>query len=185
VLLPTDDDWFAIPALKIGDDYCFRIYACYASNGRVAASHTRQIQCQLWNLQFYEDIFIIARRFGVDREIYESFVMAPISSFLLKARLSSTALLTAGSAAVLHRRNLDVNGTQKVTLGIIAVYVVVIAILWNIPYVRNVLWPFKVRFPPTNVYYQADQIDVGYCIPRIRTRNYGMLYRRKSRIHFP
>jgi hypothetical protein len=36
--------------------------------------------------------------------------------------------------------------TQQVTLGIIAVYVVVIAILWNVPYVRMVLWPFKVRF---------------------------------------
>jgi hypothetical protein len=24
--------------------------------------------------------------------------------------------------------------------------VVVIAILWNVPYVRMVLWPFKVRF---------------------------------------
>lgn len=36
--------------------------------------------------------------------------------------------------------------TQQVTLGIIAVYVVVIAILWNVPYVRMVLWPFKVCF---------------------------------------
>src|SRR6202012_3249563 len=47
----------------------------------------------------------------------------------------------------LHRRNLDVSSTQKVTLGIIAVYVVVIAILWNIPYVSKVLWPFKVGPP--------------------------------------
>jgi len=42
------------------------------------------------------------------------------------------------------RRALAVNSTQKVTLGIIAVYVVVIALLWNIPYVRYSLWPFKV-----------------------------------------
>jgi len=41
------------------------------------------------------------------------------------------------------RRDLSVNNSQAVTLGIIAVYVVVIALLWNIPYVRNVLWPFK------------------------------------------
>lgn len=34
--------------------------------------------------------------------------------------------------------------TQKVTLGVIAAYVVIIAILWNVPYVRMVLWPFKV-----------------------------------------
>ena len=45
----------------------------------------------------------------------------------------------------LARRDLSVNNSQAVTLGIIAVYVVVIALLWNIPYVRNVLWPFKVR----------------------------------------
>lgn len=35
--------------------------------------------------------------------------------------------------------------TQQITLGVIAAYVVVIAILWNVPYVRNILWPFKVR----------------------------------------
>jgi hypothetical protein len=33
--------------------------------------------------------------------------------------------------------------TQKVTLGVIAAYVVGIAILWNVPYLRMVLWPFK------------------------------------------
>ena len=46
----------------------------------------------------------------------------------------------------LHRlssRGLSVTDTQKVTLGVIAAYIVAIALLWNIPYVRNVLWPFK------------------------------------------
>ncbi|KAF2200801.1 hypothetical protein GQ43DRAFT_417157 [Delitschia confertaspora ATCC 74209] len=43
----------------------------------------------------------------------------------------------------LSRRELSVNHTQAITLGIIAVYVVVIALLWNLPYVRWVLWPFK------------------------------------------
>ncbi|KAG6001165.1 hypothetical protein E4U21_004664 [Claviceps maximensis] len=33
--------------------------------------------------------------------------------------------------------------TQQVTLGVIAAYVVVIAILWNVPYLRMILWPFK------------------------------------------
>ena len=42
------------------------------------------------------------------------------------------------------QRGLTVNKTQGITLGIIAVYVVVIALLWNIPYVRWSLWPFKV-----------------------------------------
>ncbi|CAK7205817.1 hypothetical protein SEUCBS139899_008596 [Sporothrix eucalyptigena] len=40
-------------------------------------------------------------------------------------------------------RGLTVNYTQKVTLGVIAAYVVIIALLWNIPYVRYILWPFK------------------------------------------
>ena len=47
--------------------------------------------------------------------------------------------------AVLMRRGLSVSSdAQKVTLGMIAVYIVVIALLWNIPYVRYILWPFKV-----------------------------------------
>ncbi|KAK5996993.1 hypothetical protein PT974_02342 [Cladobotryum mycophilum] len=33
--------------------------------------------------------------------------------------------------------------TQQVTLGVIAAYVVAIAILWNVPYLRMILWPFK------------------------------------------
>jgi hypothetical protein len=46
---------------------------------------------------------------------------------------------------MLSTRSLTVSSdAQKVTLGIIAVYVVVIAILWNLPYVRWSLWPFKV-----------------------------------------
>ncbi|SMY22734.1 unnamed protein product [Zymoseptoria tritici ST99CH_1A5] len=42
-----------------------------------------------------------------------------------------------------ERRDLTVNRTQAITVGVIGVYVVVIALLWNIPYVKNVLWPFK------------------------------------------
>lgn len=44
-----------------------------------------------------------------------------------------------------ERGVLSVNHTQAVTLGVMAVYVVVIALLWNLPYVRWSLWPFKVR----------------------------------------
>jgi hypothetical protein len=52
----------------------------------------------------------------------------------------------AGSGhAMLSRRDLTVTDTQKVTLGIIGAYIVVIALLWNLPYIRWVLWPFKVR----------------------------------------
>lgn len=45
----------------------------------------------------------------------------------------------------LQRRALTVNDAQKVTLGVIAAYTVVIALLWNLPYIKWVLWPFKVR----------------------------------------
>lgn len=75
--------------------------------------------------------------------------MAPLADYLPKTpTLASRAIVTAaaGSTVAITRRNLSVNSTQKVTLGIIAVYVVVIALLWNIPYVRWVLWPFKVSF---------------------------------------
>ncbi|KAL7620578.1 hypothetical protein AAE478_009573 [Parahypoxylon ruwenzoriense] len=45
---------------------------------------------------------------------------------------------------VIFRRDLTVTSdAQKVTLGIIAAYIVIIAILWNVPYVRWSLWPFK------------------------------------------
>ena len=58
--------------------------------------------------------------------------------------LSATpGLLHASTHAALMRRELTVTDTQKVTLGIIAAYVVVIALLWNLPYVRWSLWPFK------------------------------------------
>lgn len=52
----------------------------------------------------------------------------------------------SASRRMLATRSLKVNKAQSVTLGIIAIYVVVIALLWNIPYVRMVLWPFKVRY---------------------------------------
>lgn len=61
----------------------------------------------------------------------------------------------ADASPSLARRGLSVNHTQGVTLGIIAVYVVVIALLWNIPYVRWSLWPFKVRYLPTPDHYAS------------------------------
>ena len=68
------------------------------------------------------------------------------------AKLAQRALVTAGPvvASAAHathhyeKRGLSVNHTQGVTLGVIGAYVVVIALLWNLPYVRWVLWPFKV-----------------------------------------
>lgn len=54
--------------------------------------------------------------------------------------------VTVGAGTLAHhhyRRELTVTDTQKVTLGVIAAYVVIIAILWNVPYVRWSLWPFK------------------------------------------
>ncbi|KFA62735.1 hypothetical protein S40285_05040 [Stachybotrys chlorohalonatus IBT 40285] len=46
--------------------------------------------------------------------------------------------------AHLARRSLEnPNHTQRVTLGVIGAYAVIIAILWNVPYLRMILWPFK------------------------------------------
>lgn len=52
-------------------------------------------------------------------------------------------LLGRSHSAYLAPRSLSVNSTQKVTLGIIVAYVVLIALLWNIPYISWILYPFK------------------------------------------
>jgi hypothetical protein len=70
--------------------------------------------------------------------------MAPvISNVAASTRFATRAAITAGLAHSLTRRDISVNDTQKVTLGVIGAYVAIIALLWNIPYVRYVLWPFK------------------------------------------
>ena len=53
------------------------------------------------------------------------------------------SLFARSHPATLQTRSLSVNSTQKATLGIIVAYVVVIALLWNIPYIRWILYPFK------------------------------------------
>jgi hypothetical protein len=81
--------------------------------------------------------------------------MAPIiptSSRSTLVNLARRTLITTVPALAqphlqhVSRRGLTVNHTQGVTLGVIAAYVVIIALLWNLPYVRWVLWPFKVSF---------------------------------------
>ncbi|KAF4614324.1 hypothetical protein G7Y89_g15412 [Cudoniella acicularis] len=73
--------------------------------------------------------------------------MAPVTGQVLqhvrRAAVVAGPHIATLSARHIARRGLSVNTAQKVTLGIIAVYVVVIALLWNIPYVKWVLWPFK------------------------------------------
>ena len=80
--------------------------------------------------------------------------MAPLSSITTSHALAIPRAFVIAAAAdpdiaqlTAHhilRRSLTVNSTQKVTLGVIVAYVVAIALLWNIPYVRWSLWPFKV-----------------------------------------
>jgi hypothetical protein len=76
--------------------------------------------------------------------------MAPLiseNSFSIAKRAVAAAGpdLARLSAHHLSRRSLaHPNDAQKVTLGVIALYVVVIALLWNLPYIRWSLWPFKV-----------------------------------------
>lgn len=57
----------------------------------------------------------------------------------------SVAKLASREVHHLSRRGLAVTSdSQRVTLGVIGAYVVAIALLWNLPYVRWSLWPFKV-----------------------------------------
>ena len=79
--------------------------------------------------------------------------MAPLTSRHFEIPRSLLAGLTrrAISPEVAHlsahhlmRRGLSVNHTQAVTLGVIVAYAAIIALLWNLPYVRWSLWPFKV-----------------------------------------
>ncbi|KAI3322646.1 peptidase M50B-like-domain-containing protein [Xylariaceae sp. AK1471] len=80
--------------------------------------------------------------------------MAPVSGTHLTKYLvrgTKAAVIVAGPdiARLAHRDAVSrhelavTSDSQKVTLGIIAVYIVVIAVLWNVPYVRWSLWPFK------------------------------------------
>ncbi|EAA31917.3 hypothetical protein NCU04193 [Neurospora crassa OR74A] len=53
---------------------------------------------------------------------------------------TTTTLLTTTTT----RRDLSLQSdTQKITLGIIFAYMLAIFILWNVPYIRSILWPFK------------------------------------------
>lgn len=75
--------------------------------------------------------------------------MAPIADPYAQMSNLATRAVVVRAVVEVTRRGLSVNSAQKVTLGIIAVYVVVIALLWNLPYVRWSLWPFKVlHIPP-------------------------------------
>lgn len=70
--------------------------------------------------------------------------MAPAPS--AAAQLLAPLLSDDSYNNYIQRRDLqNPNHTQQVTLGVIAAYVVAIAILWNVPYLRMVLWPFKVN----------------------------------------
>jgi membrane protein YdbS with pleckstrin-like domain len=74
--------------------------------------------------------------------------MAPTPASIPRAIFiehAKRAVAAAGpEMARLSARGLSVNHTQGITLGIIVLYIAVIALLWNIPYVKYSLWPFKV-----------------------------------------
>jgi len=80
---------------------------------------------------------------NIPRALFADHNAASVSKQLLRS--GRRAAIAAGPEVSRHllRRRLSVDYTQKVTLGIIVVYMVVIALLWNIPYVRWSLWPFK------------------------------------------
>ncbi|GAA5922039.1 hypothetical protein JCM3775_003472 [Rhodotorula graminis] len=79
-----------------------------------------------------------------------------------KRALAASELLAAGSTsgASLARRSLAPNDTQKVTLGVIAAYAVLITILWNVPVIHWVLWPFKLLVV---AFHEFSHAVVGCC----------------------
>ncbi|KAL1867675.1 hypothetical protein Daus18300_006230 [Diaporthe australafricana] len=74
---------------------------------------------------------------------------SPNAALLLAAKRALSeagpdVLRTAARGVLLQRASLAVTAdAQKITLGVIAAYVVGIAILWVIPKVNYLLWPFK------------------------------------------
>ncbi|GAA6060842.1 hypothetical protein JCM10212_005260 [Sporobolomyces blumeae] len=66
----------------------------------------------------------------------------------------------AGVATLGRRSTLEPNSTQSVTLGVIGAYVVVIAILWNVPYVEKILWPWKIL---TVAFHEFSHAAAGIC----------------------
>ena len=74
-----------------------------------------------------------------------------------RASLAAAPVVAREAARLARRDSLMVTDTQKVTLGVIAAYVVGIAILWNVPYIRMVLWPFKV----SDVYLRSWTISTS------------------------
>lgn len=108
--------------------------------------------------------------------------MAPtiaLKAAFLDRRALQTAKLAVAAAGpaiakrshenLVLRRGLTVDHTQAITLGIIAVYVVVIALLWNLPYIRWSLWPFKVSAEEHTISVlvakESVNIDARHCVP--------------------
>lgn len=84
------------------------------------------------------------------------------------AALIRSALEASPAQPHLLKRDLSVNHTQAVTLGVMGAYVVIIALLWNLPYVRWVLWPFKVRYhlpPEYHICWYTNDTDAGHRLP--------------------
>ena len=89
------------------------------------------------------------RRLAIPRSLVDDLKSESFTEPIVRS--AKRAIVAAGpeiaklsAQNLLLRRSLTANSTQKVTLGVIAAYAVVIALLWNLPYVRWSLWPFKV-----------------------------------------
>ncbi|ORY75962.1 peptidase M50B-like-domain-containing protein [Leucosporidium creatinivorum] len=78
----------------------------------------------------------------------------------MQRAIQARALQQESSTHHLARRSLAPNSTQKVTLGVIGAYVGLIAILWNIPYVKYVLWPWKML---TIAFHEFGHAATGCC----------------------
>jgi hypothetical protein len=70
--------------------------------------------------------------------------MAPWPPLESASSIHASSELQPHHHALVSRNLQHPTHTQAVTLGVIGGYVVAIAILWNVPYLRMILWPFKV-----------------------------------------
>ena len=129
--------WLVRVSVKIGTGGCVtqRPGAGNATNICHAVS---PLPAQQQNLLLSVSPSVVHYQF-LDPYAYTPMTMAPIAH----AYHETAHILVRSAAGLLLQRDLKVRGAQGVTLGVIAAYVVGIAILWNVPYLRYVLWPFK------------------------------------------
>ncbi|SGY61508.1 BQ5605_C007g04566 [Microbotryum silenes-dioicae] len=82
------------------------------------------------------------------------------SSTLLRSRGLPSGLSSPQPILMRRSLSLEPSDTQKVTLGVIAAYVVIIAILWHVPVLKWILYPLKML---TIAFHEFGHAATGCC----------------------